>query len=272
MHYYLHNTDGKLLLQWEDEGGLPQQQAVERRLHAAPGTDLSYVELNGLDLTGADLAGSNLTGAQLIDTKLDRADLSRADLSYANITRCSFKEAHLGVVHWRAVAMHCCDLTDADLGTWPDDACLSRLTHTGNTLYGIKLKIPGIGFGEKGPVVPVVPNIDMKILAHIRAGGNLNMADWHSCGTSHCRAGWAIVLAGDAGLELESQLGPEVAGGLIYGMSRPQPIPDFFGNNADALADIITAASRTSRLSDSEIKAAADFIAYKRQPRQDPAA
>ena len=88
--------------------------------------------------------------------------------------------------------------------------------------------------------IPVIPNIDAAILAAIGTPGNaLDMREWHTCGTKHCRAGWAIVLAGDAGAKLEYAIGPAAAGALIYAASRPdQPVPDFYASDWVALADL----------------------------------
>jgi hypothetical protein len=99
--------------------------------------------------------------------------------------------------------------------------------------------------GDYGPV-PVVPNIDAEIYRHLVGGnGTLKMSTWHAygcgyrCATCHCRAGWAIHVAGDAGYDLEEECGPQLAGALIYQASRPgQPIPSFFTDEAAALADI----------------------------------
>jgi hypothetical protein len=65
------------------------------------------------------------------------------------------------------------------------------------------------------------------------------MGSWHSCGTTHCRAGWAIHLGGDKGYALEKKVGPRTAGAMIYRASRPgKPAPWFFARTDDALADI----------------------------------
>jgi len=76
-------------------------------------------------------------------------------------------------------------------------------------------------------------------------GGRLDMTDWHSsertvpiCGSTHCRAGWAIHLAGEAGYALEDKVGPHAAGALIYLRSTGRPVPNFFTSREDALADI----------------------------------
>lgn len=88
--------------------------------------------------------------------------------------------------------------------------------------------------------VPIVENLDSKILAAIEAPGNeLNMGSWHTCETTHCRAGWAITLAGAGGAALEFALGSAAAGALIYAASKPgKKIPNFYADNATALEDI----------------------------------
>jgi len=92
--------------------------------------------------------------------------------------------------------------------------------------------------------IPVIPNIDAKILAAIDAGGRLDMSAWHGprdewCGTTHCRAGWAVHLAGEKGKKLQDRVGPHLAGLLIYRASRPgMPTPWFFASDENTLADL----------------------------------
>jgi hypothetical protein len=65
------------------------------------------------------------------------------------------------------------------------------------------------------------------------------MTNWHTCETAHCRAGWAIHLAGGFGYGLEYAFGPSLAGALIYARAYPgMKVPDFHASNEDALADI----------------------------------
>ena len=85
---------------------------------------------------------------------------------------------------------------------------------------------------------PVVQSIDAAILAAIDGGGALAMGDWHTCETTHCRAGWAIHLAGQAGYDLECRVGPATAGALIYAASGSHPVPDFFATDSAALDDL----------------------------------
>ena len=84
--------------------------------------------------------------------------------------------------------------------------------------------------------VPIVDDLDQRMLGAIDSGA-LDMRNWH-CGTTHCRAGWAITFGGDAGKKLESLVGPEMAGRLIYEASTGRIAPDFYASNEDAIADI----------------------------------
>ena len=100
-------------------------------------------------------------------------------------------------------------------------------------------------YRERRPDVPVVEHLDAKILAAVEAGGVLDMGSWHGpeasdgtvCGTTHCRAGWAIHLAGERGYALEQKYGPEHAGAMIYRASTGR-VPYFFTSNNNALEDI----------------------------------
>jgi hypothetical protein len=65
------------------------------------------------------------------------------------------------------------------------------------------------------------------------------MGTWHTCGTTHCRAGWAIHLAGEAGYALERFYNAPLAAQLIYRESGALINPGrFFDSNDDALADM----------------------------------
>lgn len=61
----------------------------------------------------------------------------------------------------------------------------------------------------------------------------------NECGTAYCRAGWAVVLAGEKGMALKEKLGWGAAGALIYAKSRPHmPVPNFYGRNEVVLQSI----------------------------------
>lgn len=117
-------------------------------------------------------------------------------------------------------------------------------------LIGFKLTGATINCVKLRSKIPIVPNIDAAILAAIEPYDNaLDMDYWHFedyCGTRHCRAGWAITLAGEAGKILEKEIGPAAAGALIYAVSRPgKPIPDFWASNEDTLADLRACAAES---------------------------
>ncbi len=116
---------------------------------------------------------------------------------------------------------------------------------SGDSLRGANLSGADlIGANLHGANIPVIPNIDRAILAAVQSPGcALDMAMWHTCETTHCRAGWAIHLAGDAGRALEAKLGSATAGSLIYAVSRPDKrIPDFYASTEAAMADLIDSA------------------------------
>ena len=65
------------------------------------------------------------------------------------------------------------------------------------------------------------------------------MGNWHTCQTTHCRAGWVVTLAGEAGAALEKWHGPELAAMLIYRESGAPINPArFYDSNEDALKDM----------------------------------
>ena len=65
------------------------------------------------------------------------------------------------------------------------------------------------------------------------------MDDWHTCNTTHCRGGWVVHLAGEAGYALERYHNTLLAAQLIYRESGYLINPcRFFDVNAAALADM----------------------------------
>lgn len=101
------------------------------------------------------------------------------------------------------------------------------------------------------PTVPVIENIHQRVFAAITAEGcALEMSDWHKdksvdeegayCGTTHCRAGWVVALAGKAGKKLEEHTSTEFAAMQIYHESSPIRVSPvrFYENNETAYDDI----------------------------------
>lgn len=65
------------------------------------------------------------------------------------------------------------------------------------------------------------------------------MSSWHSCETTHCRAGWVVRLAGDEGKALEAFHNTDLAARLIYEASGYKINPArFHDSNEVAMADM----------------------------------
>ena len=137
------------------------------------------------------------------------------------------------------------DKYDETTGHYAGNLDLSDYTHplpvglasVGGNLYlsGYSHPLPA---GLAGDItIPIIPEIDAQILAAIENGGTLEMEDWHTCDTTHCRAGWVIHLAGENGRLLEMRVGSAAAGALIYQASRGS-YPDFYALNDVAMADL----------------------------------
>lgn len=113
--------------------------------------------------------------------------------------------------------------------------------------------------------VPEVPDLDAAILEQIAKKPKcFDMTDWH-CGTTHCRAGWAVTLGKARRLEntinlacdrgkfsnekSSSNIGAEVMGAAIYIKSCPRlPVPDFrWLENHEAITDMQRRAKRQAR-------------------------
>lgn len=67
----------------------------------------------------------------------------------------------------------------------------------------------------------------------------LKMDSWHTCETTHCRAGWVVTLAGKAGKALEEKTSTLFAAMQIYKASGYRISPcRFFEGITAALADM----------------------------------
>ena len=227
--------------------------------------DLAGANLAGAYLADADLAGANLAGAYLAGAYLAGANLADADLAGANLAGADLADANLAGAYLAGADLAGADLADANLaGAYLAGANLAGAYLAGANLAGAYLAgarnfdrskhveptdpyviKPGRSrlehaqlYRERHPEIPVVENLDSKILGAIEAGGTLDMGSWHLCETTHCRAGWAIHLAGKAGYDLEKKLGgAEYAGRAIYRASTGRA-PHFYATTERALEDI----------------------------------
>ena len=104
-------------------------------------------------------------------------------------------------------------------------------------------------------IIPVIQKIHQSILEAVQGGDKLNMSVWHEdeeineagahCGTTHCRAGWVIALAGKEGRELEMKTSTEFAANVIYSKSSTIEVGPFHFllSNEQSMADIEICAS-----------------------------
>ena len=227
------------------------------------GAYLEGADLTGADLTGAYLEGAYLKGADLTGADLKGADLTGADLKGADLRGADLKGADLKGADQKGADLKGADLTGADL----KGANLTGANLTGAYLtgaLGFSGDVPAdpvvpyvrvvtkdraaraLRYRERHPEVPVVEDLDQKILSAVESGaGRLDMSRWHTCDTTHCRAGWAVALAGPPGYELESKVGPAQAGRLIYLVSAGRS-PYFFGSTERAMEDIRRCAAETA--------------------------
>jgi hypothetical protein len=88
--------------------------------------------------------------------------------------------------------------------------------------------------------IPVIENIHQKVFEATNQEGALDMTAWHTCDTTHCRAGWVVHLAGEKGRALESKTSTLFAAMQIYKKSSPIRVspPRFFESNVKALEDM----------------------------------
>jgi hypothetical protein len=221
------------------------------------GADLADANLAGADLADANLAGANLAGANLARADLAGADLAGADLAGANLARADLAGADLAGADLADANLAGANLAGADLAG--ADLAGADLAGARSLPAGTEAKDPpepydrnraidyaarAVRYRERHPDVPVVERLDSRILEAITTGGcTLEMGSWHQCETTHCRAGWAIHLAGEPGYALERRYSAEHAGRLIYLVSTGR-CPHFFATNERALEDIRLCAAR----------------------------
>ena len=137
--------------------------------------------------------------------------------NYANLRAANLSDADLSAANLRAADLRDADLSAANLSD-------ANLRDVKNLRY----------------IVPVIENIHQTIYEAASQPDALGMSRWHSCSTTHCRAGWTIVKAGEGGRILESCIGTNAAAALIYVASDPtlERVPNFFASNEQALEDM----------------------------------
>ena len=209
------------------------------------GADLTGVNLTGACLNGAYLTGANLTDANLTDANLNGAYLNGAYLTGVNLTDADLTGANLTGVNLAYAELADANLTDANLTDARNVPAISDQTPLSAEERAQQRAMPRCEleqrraerYRQRNPDVPVIEAIDAKILQAVECGGKLEMGSWHACATTHCRAGWAITLAGDKGADLERHYGPAVAGRMIY-LASAGYCPHFYASNEAAIESI----------------------------------
>jgi hypothetical protein len=205
--------------------------------------DLRWANLRGANLSEANLRGANLRGADLSVADLRWANLRVADLREADLSGADLRWAALRVADLRWANLRGADLREANLcGADLRGANLSEANLRWSNLRGSNLSWANLSEADLReadlPTTVRIPRLDESIASTLDLGGTLDMSSWHTCETTHCRAGWAITLAGDAGRVLEDVIGANAAAAVIYASSGSHPVPDWFASNEDAMADI----------------------------------
>jgi len=165
--------------------------------------------LRGAVLSGAVLRDADLSGAVLNDAVLSGADLSGAVLRDADLSGAVLRGAVLRGAVLSGAVLRDAVLRDADLSGGLDG-------------------------------VPVIAKIHQVIYEAASQPDGLNMGAWHTCDTTHCRAGWVVSKAGAAGKALEWAMGTPAAAAIIYMASDPklERVPNFYSSNEEALEDM----------------------------------
>ncbi len=212
---------------------IAQQRAKGERAYLA-GANLAGAYLANANLAGAYLADANLAGAYLAGANLAGAYLANANLADANLADANLADANLAGANLAGAYLAGANLAGARGLPSPLPADPAEpYVHVFAKDDAERMA----RFRKHHPEVPIIENLDRKILDALEAGGSLEMGSWHACATTHCRAGWAITLAGKEGAALEKKHGPHRAGMLIYGCSTGYT-PHFFASNDAALKDI----------------------------------
>ena len=214
-----------------------------KELEAAMAADQSLV---GADMRGANMLGANMLGADMREAFLVNAVMRGANMRGANMSGACLYQADMFGANMRYANMRDADMGGANMrgvdmrGASMRGANMRNTNFAGANMRGVDMR----GASMRGAIlpegIPTIKYIHQKIYAAASQPGALNMKNWHACETTHCRAGWVIVLAGEAGKSLEKELGTPVAAALIYYASDPalEKVPDFYEGKAAALADM----------------------------------
>ncbi|MBL4853828.1 MAG: pentapeptide repeat-containing protein [Robiginitomaculum sp.] len=207
------------------------------------GLAVRWAVKNGADLRGANLSGADLRGVDLRGLNLSGSDLSWANLSVADLRGVDLRGVDLRGVDLRGVDLRGVDLRGVNLrGANLSGVDLSGIDLSGVDLRGVDLRgvdLRGVDLSVVG-WIPKIENIHTAVYAAASKDNALDMGDWPKCDSTHCRAGWVVILAGEAGKVMEDLYGTGVAAALIYMASDPtmESIPNWLASSETALKDM----------------------------------
>ena len=103
-------------------------------------------------------------------------------------------------------------------------------------------------------IIPEIKSIHSEVLRATESEGSFSMRYWHTCETTHSRAGWVVHLAGEAGYALEKETSTAFAAAQIYKASSPISVSPtrFCESNEVAMDDIKRCATEESNLKSNE--------------------
>jgi len=174
--------------------------------------DLRGASLDGADVDDADLQFALIQGASAWNASFRRSNLSGSRMQGMDLHDTDLERAILRDAQLRGASLVGCDLSDADLrGAFMKGTDLRHTDLHGAVFHGA-MNVDEI------PRAPL-PGLASLVLAEIsQHPENHNQSFYHSeCGTRHCCAGWAVVLAGDIGRAAEARLGTHTAAALLLG-------------------------------------------------------
>lgn len=192
--------------QWKRRYAIAIEVARKGKLKDFTQLIVRNADLRGISLDGCHVNFADLRGSDLTGASFLKADMTYSDFTGTNLTGVNVKGANIEGLR----------LTGANLTN------------------------------SNFPTTPAVPHLDAAILQSLKDEKNfLGMNSWHSpiCETTHCRGGWAVVLAGKKALTLEKKIGPETTAALVYWNSTGY-IPKFHHSERLAMQDMRLCAKR----------------------------
>lgn len=189
--------------------------------------DFSESIWDNVDSHQSNFSGSTFLLAHILGSHLSENDFSDSCFEESLITNSSFLKCNLTGTLWKGSNLASASFRRVDFSGADFRGASFRDSRSSISVSEVVLK--DTKFSLQNPI-PAVSDIHNKIYEICSAPNALVMDNWHTCNTTHCWAGWTIVLAGEAGKLLEDEVGPSLAASLIYHASDPgmEKTPNWF--------------------------------------------